>query len=136
MARKTAVLKAYARTWGEWKINDVTDKMREEFKHLQHCKHIWSNNRYEVQAFVCQTSIGGMWQLGIIRHGDIEPISWDEIQRIVHELLNPEVVAVEIYPALQNAWPVKHNLRVIWVLPSTWPLPFGLEQPGAWGKPA
>lgn len=134
MARQTAILKAYARTWGEWKQAEVTDKMREEFKHLKHCQRIWANNRYEVQSFQVNTAIGGVWQLGIIRHGDIAQIEWSELQRIVHELYGPEVTAVEMYPPVAEEWQTRHNLRVLWVLPATYQPPFGLHLPGAWGK--
>lgn len=134
-ARKTAILKAFAREWGVWRQTECTDQMRSDFPHLMHCKHIWANQRYEVQAFVCETSIGGVWQLGIIRHGDIEAIAWGEIQRIVHDLFGSEVVAVEVYPAIEHEWQTTTGLRVIWILPSTWPLPFGLQLASAWGKP-
>lgn len=134
--RKTAILKNFALQWGAWSQTEVTEQMRSDFPHLMHCKHIWANQRYEVQAFICETPIGGAWQLGIIRHGDIEQIHWDEIQRIVHELFGPEVVAVEVYPAIADEWQSKANLRVVWILPSTWPLPFGLHLASAWGKPA
>lgn len=133
--RKTAVLKAYAREWGAWNEAPITDEMRQEFPHLMHVKHIWANQRYEVQAFAVDSSIGGIWQLGIIRHGDIAQITWGELQRIVHELYGPEVTAVEVYPPIVDEWQTKHNLRVLWILPATYELPFGLHRPGAWGKP-
>lgn len=110
--------------------------MREKWPHLTHCSVIRSNNRFEVQFFQCNTSIGGVWQLGIVRHGDIEGCTWSEIQRIVHELFSPEVTAVEVYPPVEHEWHSRVNLRVIWVLPMTWELPFGLHKMGAWGKPA
>ncbi len=134
-ARKTAILKAYAREWGVWNQTEVTDQMRQEHPHLMHCSHIWANQRYEVQAFICTTGIGGVWQCNLIRHGDLERISWEEIQRIIHDLFGPEVVAVEVYPAIVDEWQSKANLRVVWILPSTWPLPFGLHLASAWGKP-
>jgi hypothetical protein len=132
--RKTALLKALAREWGEWKINEVTPEMRDRFPHLRHCAAIWSNNRYEVQGFKCETAIGGVWQIGVIRHGDIEQITWSELQRIVHERFGDEVTAIEVYPPREHEWNTQHNLRVLWILPSTWPLPFGLHLPGAWGQ--
>lgn len=135
-ARQTAILKAYARgPWTPWDTVAVTDKMRAEYPLLAHCTNIWANNRFEVQAFSIKTAIGGMWQLGIIRHGDIDQIMWEELQRIVHDLFGPEVTAIEIFPPLEHEWEVKKNVRVLWVLPSTWPLPFGLQVKGSWGQP-
>jgi hypothetical protein len=110
--------------------------MRVEYPMLAHCARIWANQRYEVQSFAVETAIGGVWQLGIIRHGDIERISWEELQRIVHELFGLEVTAVEVYPSIENEWRTRVNVRMLWVLPDTWKLPFGLNLPTAWGKPA
>jgi hypothetical protein len=136
-ARKTAMLKAYARgEWTSWEEVAITNEMRVEHAQLEHCTHIWANNRFEVQGFRVETAIGGVWQLTAVRHGDIEGISWDELQRIVHELFGVECCAVEVYPPVVEEWHSKVNVRVLWVLPVTWPLPFGLSRPGAWGKPA
>lgn len=136
-ARQTAVLKAYARgEWTKWDPVVITDKMRNDYPQLKNCSYIYANNRYEVQIFELATAIGGIMQMTIIRHGDIEKISWEEIQRAVHELFGPEVSAIEIYPPIQFEWQTNVNLRVVWILPSTWELPFGLHLPGAWGKPA
>lgn len=136
MARKTAILKAYAREWGAWREVPVTDQMRQEFPLLMHCKHLWANNRYEVQAYAVETAIGGVWQLGVIRHGDIAQIEWKELQRIVHDLYGPEVHAVEVFPPVAEEWQTKVNVRILWVLPATYEMPFGLHMPGCWGKPA
>lgn len=134
-ARKTAVLKALARTWGEWTTQEPTDEIRRQHPHLKHCKCIWANNRYEVQGFICETSIGGVWQLTVLRHGDLEKITYGELQRIIHELFGENMVAVEVYPKMSDEWQTKTNLTVLWLLPASWSLPFGLQMPNAWGKP-
>lgn len=134
-ARKTAVLKALARTWGSWTTQEPTDEIRRQHPHLRHCKSIHSNNRFEVHSFICETAIGGVWQIVIIRHGDLEQVTYAEGQRIIHELFGDDVVAVEVYPRLADEWHTSSNPRVLWILPSTWPLPFGLQMPNAWGKP-
>jgi hypothetical protein len=133
--RKTAVLKAYAREWGVWKEVELSDHLRQEHPHLMHCKHIWANQRFEAQGFQIDSSIGGIWQLTTVRHGNLEPVTYDENQRIVHDLFGPEVYAVEIYPPIEHEWRTNLKISVLWVLPSTWALPFGLEKPSAWGKP-
>ena len=102
---------------------------------LMHCYAIYGNSRIEVQMFKIDTAIGGVMQTTFIRHGDIAPLTWEEIQDALHELFNPETVAVEVYPALADEWQAKTNIRVLWVLHSTWPLPFGLQMASAWGKP-
>lgn len=134
--RRTALLKSYARTWGEWTETEITDDLRREHPHLLHCKHIWGNHRYEVNAFSVETPVGGVWQLNVFRHGNLEQITWTELQRIVHELYGPEATAIEVYPALAQEWQTKADVRVLWLLPATWPLPFGLHFKTAWGVPA
>lgn len=135
--RKTAYLKSLARTWGDWTMTEPDEKLRAEHPHLRKCTSIWANNRFEVQCFPCDSKIGGVWQLNILRHGDLEAIEWAELQRIIHELYGPEIVAVEVYPSLDTEWKGSTKyLRVLWILPSTWTLPFGLHLPTAFGKPA
>lgn len=134
-ASKTAILRAYARHWGQWQETPLTDAIRAEHPHLRHCMKIWANQRYECQLFPVQSSIGGIVQVGIIRHRDLAAIEWEELQRIVHELFGPEVTAVEVYPPYEYEVAMKSRLRVLWVLPTNWPLPFGLHLPTAWGKP-
>jgi hypothetical protein len=73
-------------------------------------------------------------QATIGRHGDLEPITWDELQRIKNELLGKESTAIEFFPSeyhLVN----QANLRHLWVLPTEFALPFGLHLPTAFGKP-
>lgn len=134
--RKTALLKAYAKMWTAFEQVPITEQMRDDHPQLKHCLAIYANSRFECQIFAVGTSIGGVQQLVVCRHGDIAKIDWEELQRVVHELFGPEVTAVEVYPSIQHEWQTKTNARVLWVLPSTWELPFGLEKPGAWGKPA
>lgn len=133
MARKTAILKSLAREWTPFEQVPITDEMRKEHKLLRNCTSIFANSRFEVQLFAVETSIGGVMQMTIARHGQIEDATWEEIQRIVHEIFGPECVAVEIYPAYEHEWQTNTRVRIVWVLPSTYGLPFGLEKPGAWG---
>jgi hypothetical protein len=135
MARKTAILKAYARTKTLFALTEVTDEMRAQYPHLKHCSAIFANSRIEAQCFPCETSIGGVMQCTMIRHGNIAPLSWEEIQKALHELFGPEIVAVEVYPAIDQEWHAKSQVRVLWILPTNWPLPFGLHLPNAWGQP-
>jgi len=134
-ARKTALLKAFARQKTPFQQVEITEQMIHDYPLLMHCSAIFSNSRVEVHTFNLETAIGGVVQCTLIRHGDIAPLSWEEIQESIHEIFGPEVVAVEVYPSLESEWSTKLGLRVLWILPSTWQLPFGLHLPGAWGKP-
>ena len=101
-ARKTAVLKSMARQWTPFEKVEITERMMLDYPLLMNCKAIYANSRMEVQMFAAETSIGGVMQVTFIRHGDIEQLTWEEIQRALHEIFGPEVVAVEVYPALQD----------------------------------
>jgi hypothetical protein len=132
--RKTALLKAYGRQWTPFEKVEITSQMEQDYPLLINCMAIYANSRIECQLFKVETSIGGVVQATFIRHGDIEQLTWEDIQRALHEIFGPEVVAVEVYPALTDEWQTKLHLRVLWVLPSTYALPFGLGVKGAWGK--
>jgi len=132
--RKTALLKSFGRHWTNFESVPITPEMIADHPLLATCRAIYANSRYEVQMFAVETSIGGVMQVTAIRHGDIEPAPWEDLQRLIHEIFGPEVVAVEVYPALQDEWVSKLNLRVVWILPATWTLPFGLHLPTAWGR--
>ena len=132
--RKTALLKSFGRHWTPFEQVPITPEMIRDFPLLATCSGIYANSRIEAQLFTVESSIGGVCQCTMIRHGDIEPLSWEDIQRALHEIFGPEVVAVEVYPSIETEWQSKLNLRVLWILPATWTLPFGLHLPGAWGK--
>ena len=133
--RDRTKLKLVAREWTPWQSIPVTEEMREQHKHLRYAEQILTNSRFEVQTFPCATPIGGVVQATVIRHGDIAPISWDELQRIVHEIFGADVTAVEIFPPLEHEWHTSVGLRSLWILPSTWQIPFGLHAEGSWGRP-
>ena len=133
--RKTALLKAYARTKTPFEQVAITDEMRGDYPQLKYCSSIFANSRIEAHIYQIKTEIGGVSQVNLVRHGDIEELGWDEIQAAIRELFGPEAVAVEIYPAMIDEWPSKTRVRVLWVLPYTWKLPFGLQFENAWGQP-
>lgn len=135
-ARKTALLKSYARTWTAFEPVSITEKMREEYPLLKHAFAIYANSRYEVQMFNVPSELGGLMQMVVSRHGNIEDITWEELQRIKIELFGPEREAIEVYPTIADEWIGVKHIRVLWILPTTWQLPFGLHKTGAWGKPA
>ena len=134
-ARKTAALKALARTWTPFEKVEITDELRSKWPLLRHCASIWANSRLEVHIYAITTEIGGVNQITLARHGQIEEVTWEEAQRAVHEIFGPEVCAVEVYPPFEYEWQTKLRLKILWVLPYTWHLPFGLHFPNAWGKP-
>lgn len=132
--KQRSAAKIAGRTWGEWRSVAVTDDMKLAFPHREYCTNIFANNRYQVEVFPFPCpGIGGIQQLCVSRHYDLEEISWDELQRIVHELFGESVTAVEIFPARHVEWKIQSKVRVLWVLPTTYTLPFGLHFVEAWG---
>lgn len=133
--RQRTILKAVGRHWTPFEAVPITDAMRSEHPHLRYCHSIFGNSRFECQLFACASSIGGTMQVNIRRHGDVAPITQDDIKRIVFELFGPESFAVEVYPP--PALDVKLNaaIRTLWILPANYDLPFGLHKATAWGRP-
>jgi hypothetical protein len=125
--------KTVGRTPGEWQEKPIGQELIDEFPQLRHCKHIWFNNRVEVQVYECRSTIGGIVQLMIRRHFDLEELSWSEIQRIVRQLFG-DVMALEMYPPASVEWHTEANVRVVWVMPLDWVSPFGLHRPEAFGN--
>jgi hypothetical protein len=134
-ARKTAALKALAREWTKFDYVELTGELRDRWPQLKHATSVWANSRFEVHIYAITTEIGGVNQVNIARHGQIEDVSYEDAQRVVHDIFGPEVTAVEIYPPFEYEWQTRIRVKVLWVLPYTWHLPFGLHFPNAWGKP-
>jgi len=133
--RQRTALKAIARHWGAWGQIPVTEEMRSKHAQLKHCYAIYTNNRFEVQCFACSTHIGGVMQVVVSRHGNIEDVTEHELQRIKSELFGADRFAVEVYPSEQAKFVTSARLRILWVLPDTWEIPFGIQMKTSWGKP-
>lgn len=106
---------------------------KKEHKFLENCSAIYSNSRVEVQLFPCKSDIGATMQCNVRRHGDIDELTWRELQRIKTELFGEQAVAVEVFPAAEQEWKPTVEVRVLWILPTTWTIPFGLHLSTAWG---
>ena len=134
MARKNRErAKTIGRTAGDWQERTITPELIEQFPQLRNCKNIWFNNRVEVQSYECRSPIGGIVQLMIRRHYDLEELSWSELQKIKRELFG-DVLAVEMFPQSQVAWNTETKMRVLWIMPLDYEAPFGLHRPEAWGN--
>lgn len=134
--RQRTLMKAVARNWTPFVSMPVTDELKAKFPFLAHCSEIRSNSRFEAHLFNCDSTIGGVVQMNVRRHGDIAPITWDDLQRVKTEIFGPEATAVEVYPPPALEWGSRIPVRVLWVLPTTWEIPFGLHRAGAWGQKA
>jgi len=127
-------VKALGRFWGDWTAVDVTEEMKVSNPLLRFASNVFTNNRYQVDVFpfACP-GIGGIQQLCVTRHMDVEEITWDELQRIKAELFGDDVTAIEQFPAEHLSWKIQRKVRVLWILPRDYVLPFGLHFEEAWG---
>lgn len=132
--RDRTKLKIAAREWTAFVEQPITAELRARFPFLAHCESIRVNSRFEVQLYPCGSSIGGVMQADIRRHADLAPITFRDLQRIKLELFGPEAVAIEVFPRPADEWPMNAEIRVLWILPSSYQLPVGLHLPNAWGR--
>lgn len=129
--RKTHAIKRVGKTWSAWTEIPVTDEIRKSAVHMHNVHSIWANSRFEAQAFRVSSHEGGIMQLVVARHGHVEPVSWNDMQRIKTELFGAENFAIEIYPA--EVVSVEMKIRIMWIMPAGWAPPCGLHLPTAWG---
>lgn len=112
--------------WGAWQ-----DKSEWLFMHESNWRtpgrfiKAWTNQVMCVQMTSEETTIGTVTHLWV-RRNDGLPVLWHEMQRIKNELVGPERVGVEVFPAqsqLVDAAPMYHA----YVYPEGYELPFGLH---------
>lgn len=86
----------------------------------------WKNNLYVVQLYR-QPSKWGMIDHLMVRRNDAAAVrDWTHMQRIKNEIMGPDRVAVEVYPASGDVVDDR-NIYHLWVLPAGSRLPFGLH---------
>ena len=124
-------LKTIGREWSAWQEIPVTDEIRASSPHMAHVSRIFANSRFEAQCFTCATAMGGVAQLVVARHGHLEPVTWNDLQRVKNELFGVDALAVEVYPREVVR---EMKIRILWILPEGTDLPYGLDKPSAWGN--
>lgn len=129
-------LKTIGKVWSEWESIPVTEKMREDHKYLRNVHSVFRNSRYSVHMFACTTTLGAVMQVDVMPHLIKREIPWEDMQRIKAELFSPDAVALEVYPAAAIDMRIDSNVRIMWVMPVDWELPFGLHLPTAFGGQA
>ena len=129
--RKTHRLKMVGKQWTAWRSIPVTAEIRSQTPFTKNLKSLWANSRFSVQCYEVASPIGGIVQLLIERHGHLDPVTWNDAQRIKVELFGVENFAIELYPA-ENV-PMEMKVRILWVMPKGWEPPCGLHLPSAWG---
>lgn len=128
---KYAIRRA-AKEWSAWREVPVTDELRQKHAILEHCSKIYANSRCEVRLFNLGSAIGGIVHVIVARHGLVDYVTVNELQRVKNELFGIDKLAVEIYPTgVTDLGKTRH----LWVLPAGYDLPYGLEKPNAFGEP-
>lgn len=85
----------------------------------------WKNNVFVVQLYRKPTAVGDAGLLMIRRNDESPAVGWAMKQRIKNELLGPEVVAIEVFPAASTLVD-DANMYHLWLLPDGFALPFTL----------
>ena len=127
--------------WGDWREEDINSQRFKDclakasgraHGNRSNCKAFWFNNIYSVQFYEHYTSWGEVTQILVRRHDGTAKVPWRHLQRIKNELVGPERVGVEVFPANSNLVD-QANCFHIWVLPEGFELPFGLHSKG-WSR--
>lgn len=128
--------KTIGKVWSAWESVTITDKMRDEHRYLKNVHSVFRNSRYAVHMFACATTLGAVMQVDVMPHHIKREIPYGDMQRIKAELFSPDAVALEVYPAAAIDMQIDANVRIMWVMPVDWVLPFGLHLPTAFGGAA
>ena len=125
--------KSYARTlakspWEPLEPKLLTRDQRACFEGLGNFAGAWVNNILSVQGYR-REAWGGVMQLAVRRHDEVEIAGWDILQRVKNEIAGVEAVAVEVYPP-QGEVVDQANMRHLWVLPDGFDLPLTIR--GRW----
>lgn len=108
---------AFAEATGLWSV------AREMFR-----DECFVNGHYSVQVSDEPTPFGVVVHLWIRRHDGERIRTWAALQRIKTEIVGPERVAVEVFPA-ESELVDAANMFHLWVLPEGQRLPFTLRGP-------
>ncbi len=113
--------------WSPWEdVSNELERMRTRAgKDPKSFIGAWKNNHFVIQLYRQSTAVGDA-RLMMIRRNDEQPgVSWAMKQRIKNELLGPEVVAIEVFPAESELVDDAHMYH-LWTLPDGFSLPFRL----------
>lgn len=117
--------------WGAWKVRTFTSHecgLRANLCASERwLDHAFVNLIYSVQVSEFTTSLGVFTHLWIKRHkGDATSVPWSSKQRIKDDLIGPERVAIEVFPAASELVD-SADMYHLWVLPEGEILPFALQ---------
>jgi hypothetical protein len=111
--------------WGSWRDRSETLSLHpSNWRIPGRIAAAWVNQVMSVQISYEETQVGQMTHLWVRRH-DGRPVLWAEMQRVKNELVGPERVGVEVFPAETNLVDVAPMYH-LWIYPEGYQLPFSL----------
>lgn len=121
----------YTKRWGPWskrQINALDARWRPVLAGPEEwLDFAYTNTTYSVQFSEYTTSRGVYLHLWIRRHkGGAKSVPWSSKQKIKTQLVGPERVAVEVFPA-ESELVDSANMYHLWVYPEDEILPFRLR---------
>jgi len=129
--RHSKRLKLAAKNPGPWREMTITGEIRAEAAHLKYLTKRYFNGALQVDLFNCSSAVGGVVHAIVLRHGLLAVPSDQDMLTVKNTLFGIGVSAVEIFPAGITEMP--KGIRHLWLLPSTWSLPFAFDGPTTWG---
>lgn len=131
-SRNLAITEAAIRRSREWVVVPVDPALRVKYPAAKNVVRVLRNDFYVVQWYEFSCAIGNMIHLAIrsIKGAGTsrgtEP-RWQELQRIKNEVVGEGAEAVQVCPK-QHHLTDQADMYHLFVLPSEWPLPFGLHR--------
>lgn len=82
---------------------------------------------YEVHTTETHTPWGMVTRMTVAKRSEKDGITWDKLQEIKNDVLGPDTVCIEVFPAADDLV-YEYNRRHLWVWPEAkGPMPFQLE---------
>lgn len=124
---KLAMRRLARQPFGPWEMRVPPQGSRVPMPNVERWRpECFLNNRYSVQISDIATDWGLVAHLWIRRHDGDMARSWADLQRIKNELVGPDRVAVEVFPA-ETDLVDQANMAHLWCLPAGMSLPFRLR---------
>lgn len=124
--RRAAVSQMRKRGSWDWQERDPIAYGLDQFQSLRRLRQAFVNDFYIVQIYDFVSELGPMVHLAVRGVNQGEP-PWRDMQRIKNELVSPVREAVQVYPKQADVTDVAPMYH-LFVLPETWPIPFGLHR--------
>lgn len=125
--RRRVLKDARKRKSWEWEERHLSEADLARFPAMKNLRTAFVNDLYSVQMYSVVTAWGLVEHLVIREHANNREPPWRDLQRIKNELVGPERVAIQVYPA-DKTLVDQADLYHLWVLPEGMEIPFGLHR--------